>query len=109
MISIKPVSKNAHFSIHDNLYPDSNVTDESNPHPAKQLSDTTSTDAGIWTNFKLVFEKLRPTAEMRRIRPSVTINRGQNSLAIFQKIWDFGFVIEIEIGIFTGQLSTFVK
>jgi hypothetical protein len=38
MISIKPLPKNAPSPICDNLDPDSNVTEESDLHPAKQLS-----------------------------------------------------------------------
>jgi hypothetical protein len=58
MISIKPVPQNAFASIRDNLEPDSNVTEESEMHSEKQLSAKTSTDAGIWTNFKPVFENI---------------------------------------------------
>jgi hypothetical protein len=144
MISIKPASLNAQFTISDNLDPDSNVTEESDLHLHKHSVFKTSTDAGIWTNFKPVFENIPlsicfnlepfskttdvnlslpemlsdemnsiregiqrvlpekcppPTAETNRITPSVTINRGQNSPAIFQttrEVCDLGFAIEFE-------------
>jgi hypothetical protein len=43
----------------------------------------------------------RSTAETHRIIPLATINRGQNSLAIFQTTWeicDLGFDIEFDNG-----------
>jgi hypothetical protein len=46
MISTKRVPQKASFSIRDNLDPDLNVTDESDPHLEKQLSPNTSTDEG---------------------------------------------------------------
>jgi hypothetical protein len=47
MISTKPVSANAHFSIHDNLDPDSNVTDESDLQQAKQFGANNSIELGM--------------------------------------------------------------
>jgi hypothetical protein len=47
MISTKPVPLNAHSLIRDNLDPDSNDSDVSDPHRRKQFSPKTSTDAGI--------------------------------------------------------------
>jgi hypothetical protein len=47
MISTKPVPRNAFFLIRDNLDPDSNRTEESDPHPEKHSLPNISTDAGI--------------------------------------------------------------
>jgi hypothetical protein len=52
MILIKPVRKNAHFSIRDNLDPDSNVTDENDSHQEKHSSPKTSTDEGTMISIK---------------------------------------------------------
>jgi hypothetical protein len=54
MISIKPVRRNALLSIRDNLDPDSNVIEESDPQSEKHPSPKTSTDAGRMTLFKPV-------------------------------------------------------
>jgi hypothetical protein len=59
-ISSNPVPLNVSFSIRDNFDSDSIITDESNTHSRKQLSPKTSTDRGITTDFKLVFENIRP-------------------------------------------------
>jgi hypothetical protein len=40
MISTKPVVKKASFLIRDNLDPDSNVTEESDPHLEKHASSS---------------------------------------------------------------------
>jgi hypothetical protein len=52
MISINPVPANAHFSIRDNIDPDSNVTEESDMHQEKHPSPTTSTDEGRMISTK---------------------------------------------------------
>jgi hypothetical protein len=46
VISIKPALANASFSIRDNLDPDSNVTEDSDPQSEKQLAPNTSIDEG---------------------------------------------------------------
>jgi hypothetical protein len=55
-ISINPVPQNAHFSIRDNLDPDSNGTEESERHTAKHLKPKTSTELGKVKNFRSVLE-----------------------------------------------------
>jgi hypothetical protein len=54
MISAKPVSLNACFSIRDNLQFDSNRSDESELHQGKHLSHKTSTDEGTIISTKPV-------------------------------------------------------
>jgi hypothetical protein len=54
MISIKPVSLNAHLSIRDNLELDSNVIEESDLHKEKHSSPNNSTDAGTMISIKPV-------------------------------------------------------
>jgi hypothetical protein len=144
MISIKPVPRNAFFSIRDNLDPDSNITEESDLQQRKHPSPKTSIDEGILTNFKPVCKNIlfgicfsiepfsnttnsnilfsethsevrhsadegihrmlsenspRSITETRRMTPSVTINRGQNCVAMFQttgEVSDLGFAIEVD-------------
>jgi hypothetical protein len=55
MISTKPVPSNARHPICNNFDPDSNVTEESNPHFEKHLSLKTSTDPGRKTNSRSIF------------------------------------------------------
>jgi hypothetical protein len=50
----KPVALNAHFSIRDNIEPDSNVIEESDLHSEKQLSPKTSTGERRMTSSKPV-------------------------------------------------------
>jgi hypothetical protein len=45
---------NPFFSIRDNLDPDSNITEESDPQPPKQFSPKTSTDEGTMISTKQV-------------------------------------------------------
>jgi hypothetical protein len=54
MISTKRVLLNAFFSIRDNLDPDSNVTEESDPLSEKQFSPKNSTDAGTMISITSV-------------------------------------------------------
>jgi hypothetical protein len=55
-ISTNPVPINIYFSILDNLDSDLSLTDQSNTHSRNQLSLKTSTDFGITTNLRLVFQ-----------------------------------------------------
>jgi hypothetical protein len=45
-IAFNPASQNSHFSICDNFDPDSNLSEESDPHEQKQPSPKISRDAG---------------------------------------------------------------
>jgi hypothetical protein len=55
MISIKPVSKNASFSIRDNFDPDSKATEERNPHFEKQFSPKNVIERGTMKKFRQEF------------------------------------------------------
>jgi hypothetical protein len=55
-ISTKLGPWNANFPIRDTLDPDSIITEESDPHQKKQQSSKISTNLGILTNIKPVFE-----------------------------------------------------
>jgi hypothetical protein len=54
-ISINPAKLNAHFSIRDNLDPDTNVNEVSDPHRRKQYSLNISTDEGITISINPLF------------------------------------------------------
>jgi hypothetical protein len=66
MISTKPIPQNAHGPIRDNLDLDSNVTEQSDPHPEKHLSPKTSIDAG-----KMISTKPLPQNELGAIRDNL--------------------------------------
>jgi hypothetical protein len=55
MTSIKPVPENAVISIRDNFDRDSNLTEESDLHPEKQLPPKNPTESGMVTNVRSVF------------------------------------------------------
>jgi hypothetical protein len=54
MISTKPALRNARLSIHDNLDPDSNVTEERDSQKEKYFSPQTLIDAGRMISIKPV-------------------------------------------------------
>jgi hypothetical protein len=60
IISTKPVSMNAFFSIRDNIDTDSNQTEESDPHSRTRRPSKTSTDAGIIISTKPVALNVDP-------------------------------------------------
>jgi hypothetical protein len=61
MILTKLVAQNARFSIRDNLDPDSNVTEDSDPHSEKQHSHKTSTNEGTMISTKLIPKNAHPS------------------------------------------------
>jgi hypothetical protein len=64
-IFLKEVHANTYFSIRFSCEPDSNVTDLSEKEWLKQNPCNTSTDAGIWSDVKLVFRKAEPAIARR--------------------------------------------